>query len=244
MRAERLLKPIFHQRPIPSRLRDAVPIPALVLIITVFAFPVLSRAETRQATVVLRSLRVEDLTGQSMTSAQSADSLFRLLLARPVFERPVSKWPRERDYHRIENPLLACSGVSGDTVSIRLALELEVCAYGPFFDTESEFAAFWMLGLLGTVISQRDRIAGNVQWRAHVEWSGQREPLQLIGRGISIGNPHELGLREAMVLANRRALYDLATELSLALNEELNLGVKQHIISMRFEEFEKIVDTP
>jgi len=184
------------------------------------------------------------LTGEPIVSAQTADSLFRLLLTRSTFERPASNFGRDNDVEHIENPFLARSGPSDDTVRVRLALELERCSYEPPIDTKSEIAVFWVLGILGTAAVDRDRVAGSVQWRAHIYWPGRIDSSQFIGRGFSVGNPHKLGRREALALANRRAFYDLAAELSFVLNDELKLGLNRRMVLETLDEYKKAVDAP
>lgn len=102
--------------------------------------------------------------------------------------------------------------------------------------------AFGMLGVFGLALTGGDHVAGAVQWRAYVGWPGLSEATVIVGRGLIIGKPAKLSRREAILRANRRALYDVATNMTFMLNNALALKLKKKVTSGSYAAFEENTD--
>src|SRR5206468_742884 len=70
-------------------------------------------------------------------------------------------------------------------------------------------------------------VMGSVRWRAHLQWPGRTGRTAVIGHGLCGGSPQDLGRREAILSANRRALYDVAVAIVVELDHSLSLKLKR-----------------
>ena len=131
---------------------------------------------------------------------------------------------------------------SPDTVQVRVGLELEESWYGRPSDATSKILAFGALGVLGLAMTGGERVAGAVQWRARVDWDGHPAASEIVGRGLIVGKPAKLSRRDAILRANKRALYDVATQIAFLLNRECSLRLKKKVTSGSYSEFEETTD--
>ena len=181
--------------------------------------------------LTMASVSAVSLTGDPLIQATDAESLFKRVMSLPVFryvEPPKgSQGLVEGGCYVIPNPFWM---EPLDSASLSVALELEVSYYGPSSNVKGELAAYWFWGILGTVFTSGDAVAGVVQWRATLRGPGFPDTLVSVGRGACADKPERLGRREAIRVANKRALYDLSRRMAEAVNKACRLRLKRKFV--------------
>jgi hypothetical protein len=178
------------------------------------AVAVPAQPDTAGTPLVITSVSAVNLTGDPTLVAAVGESLFtRLMSADAFFEEGGSAINGTvGGYFEHVNPFRVALS-AGETAGVSVSLELEQVYYGVPPASHSDIAAFWGFGILSAFSWGGGHYVGLVQWRATFSGGGLADPIVLIGRGGCAGPPHQLGRREALLRANKRALYDITRDM-------------------------------
>jgi len=187
-------------------------------------------------------IRTAKLVADSVVTEQLGDSILRVFLARKDLYIRYSPRNITVNSERIENPFQRVNADTQFMVPISIDLELEESSYGKLIAPRHDIAMFWLFGVLSLIQPERDLVMGSVRWRAHLKWPGQTEQIAAAGHGLCGGRPEALGRREAILSANRRALYDVAVAIVDELDRSLSLKVKRRSAGMKPNAYRQMVD--
>lgn len=217
-----------------------------VLLFMSSGYCVAGTAEPLPNRPLLKQLRVTSLLDERLIDCAVSDSLLRVLFHRTGF---VAGEPSEGGqgisggFYEITNPFEAPTRAIDESLSVSIDVTLEQATYGPASTFKKDLIAFWAFGLLGALIAgQTDVVAGSVEWRAIVHVPRLQQPLVFIGQGLSAGPIATLDRTNALISANRRALWGLASSVARGLNESLALRLKRKAVKLDEGEFRRIVD--
>jgi len=191
----------------------------------------------------LVDLRVQNLIAEPLVPPERTDSLFRILMSR---EELIGRADGPMvEYERCRNPLLSDTAAARGIVPISIDLELEQSWYGPRLDTQEQIRDFWFLGIppVGRYREDQDPqgiVVAMIQWRARVSLPDERRPKVVVGVGKCSGPRSALDRRQAIHIANKRALWDLTWAITRALDDDLGLGLRRTPVGLRPKDYQAI----
>ncbi len=159
--------------------------------------------------------------------------------------------PKEKilaEYFELPNHLSAANRGEADPLGLSVDLELEQCWYGRSSDAEKKFASFFFFGFAGIFphsakdVSEDNGIEGFVEWRARVSGQTIESPLVIVARGRCFGDVRDLGRRAALLVANRRALWDPIVQLELALGGRGIIALHKKVVSIGQRQYLEMQD--